>query len=47
MCDVNTRLAAAIAEDMRNRPAPSPGFWHRLIVGIGELITFSPWRHEA
>ena len=47
MCDVNTRLAQAMAEDLRNHPTAPPGFWHRLIVGVADLITFSPWRTEA
>jgi hypothetical protein len=47
MCDINPRLAAAMVEDLRRHPAPPAGFWHRLIVGIADLITFSPRRTEA
>jgi hypothetical protein len=47
MCDLNVRLAQAMAEDLRNRPLPAPNFWRRLMVGIGEIISLTALRHEA
>jgi hypothetical protein len=43
MCDVNARLAAAMAEDLAHRPPAPPSFWHRLF----SLLSQSSWRIEA
>ncbi|MDR3523664.1 MAG: hypothetical protein P4L66_06130 [Acetobacteraceae bacterium] len=47
MCDINTRLAQAMAEDLRHRrPMSRLSLWQRLLSSLAEMVHQSPWRME-